>query len=402
MYGEVKNPFGLRNGIYITINDLNETERGLACNCVCPLCKGPFEARLGAIRVHHFAHSGEGCDETTAYLMGLYGLFKDYLSFEMCRIPRLTVYYQADERSYVPITQNNYKEQLSYSSRSGTTLNKIILSEEVSVSFESSEIVLGKSNRPEALIAIYHGRRLAFVISPPDTVCKGFKAHPYKNIATLEIVLSKKADLISRANTEMMKAIFSDVDNYRWLSSPLVVSAFERINNERKEKHNAYQKELEQLRIRQEEARQAKQMMRQKLLEEQQKATEEYKEKLLREKALREEDDRRMIEEQIKIPERTVVDSHNRRWIQCETCGKIATEIDFWTYQWNRGYCRDCERKSIPRINPLQEIKSQGGKKVKRTDVCPWCSRKLVRRKGRNGDFLGCSNYPGCRFTRSL
>lgn len=36
MFGEVKNPFGLRNGKHITVNDLREDERGLACNCVCP------------------------------------------------------------------------------------------------------------------------------------------------------------------------------------------------------------------------------------------------------------------------------------------------------------------------------------------------------------------------------
>ena len=32
--------------------------------------------------------------------------------------------------------------------------------------------------------------------------------------------------------------------------------------------------------------------------------------------------------------------------------------------------------------------------------VCPKCSGTLVERKGKNGRFIGCSNYPKCRFTK--
>ena len=31
--------------------------------------------------------------------------------------------------------------------------------------------------------------------------------------------------------------------------------------------------------------------------------------------------------------------------------------------------------------------------------ICPKCGGKLVERKGRYGNFLGCSNYPSCKFT---
>jgi len=32
-------------------------------------------------------------------------------------------------------------------------------------------------------------------------------------------------------------------------------------------------------------------------------------------------------------------------------------------------------------------------------DVCPKCGGKLVKRHGKYGDFIGCSNYPKCRYT---
>ena len=34
--------------------------------------------------------------------------------------------------------------------------------------------------------------------------------------------------------------------------------------------------------------------------------------------------------------------------------------------------------------------------------ICPRCQSALVQRNGKNGTFLGCSNYPNCRFTANL
>jgi restriction system protein len=41
-------------------------------------------------------------------------------------------------------------------------------------------------------------------------------------------------------------------------------------------------------------------------------------------------------------------------------------------------------------------------KKEDSEDICPECGAKLVKRKGKYGDFLGCSNYPKCKYTRKL
>lgn len=34
--------------------------------------------------------------------------------------------------------------------------------------------------------------------------------------------------------------------------------------------------------------------------------------------------------------------------------------------------------------------------------ICPRCGGNLVERTGRNGKFLGCSNYPKCKYTHNL
>lgn len=56
-------------------------------------------------------------------------------------------------------------------------------------------------------------------------------------------------------------------------------------------------------------------------------------------------------------------------------------------------YTRDLgvDRK-IPANNPDTEGK----------DICPECGSLLKKRKGKFGDFYGCSSYPQCRFTRPV
>ncbi|MGI2270001.1 topoisomerase DNA-binding C4 zinc finger domain-containing protein [Staphylococcus cohnii] len=35
-------------------------------------------------------------------------------------------------------------------------------------------------------------------------------------------------------------------------------------------------------------------------------------------------------------------------------------------------------------------------------EKCPRCNSELVVRTGKNGQFLGCSNYPNCKYTKSI
>ena len=35
-----------------------------------------------------------------------------------------------------------------------------------------------------------------------------------------------------------------------------------------------------------------------------------------------------------------------------------------------------------------------------RNNICPRCGKTLVKRKGKHGEFIGCSGFPKCRFTK--
>lgn len=79
---ELKNPFALKDNRIITINDLDESDRGLRAGCICPVCKGEFEAKMGDVREHHFAHTGTPCDRTLQYVNSVYMLVEQCLKDE--------------------------------------------------------------------------------------------------------------------------------------------------------------------------------------------------------------------------------------------------------------------------------------------------------------------------------
>lgn len=48
-------------------------------------------------------------------------------------------------------------------------------------------------------------------------------------------------------------------------------------------------------------------------------------------------------------------------------------------------------------VKNVRKAKSHSDNKIA-SGVCPQCGGQLVRRQGRYGTFVGCSNYPKCRF----
>ena len=51
------------------------------------------------------------------------------------------------------------------------------------------------------------------------------------------------------------------------------------------------------------------------------------------------------------------------------------------------------------------ELMNEYGKEAKSADwICPMCGGRLLKKSGKNGDFIGCSNYSktGCRYTRNI
>lgn len=166
-------------------------------------------------------------------------------------------------------------------------------------------------------------------------------------------------------------------------------------DKEKKEREERIRKQQEEEKKRQEEIeKRLKELAEKRRIEE--------------EKAAQEEKERQRVYEEafangfenMNIP---VIDADGKRVVKCKYCGKIAKEKEFVTYgglgEVNLGRCYACKdkRSSLPNIN--RETNKNG--KMYNPNVCPECGGNLDEKKGKFGVFIGCSNYPKCKYTRN-
>ncbi len=62
-----------------------------------------------------------------------------------------------------------------------------------------------------------------------------------------------------------------------------------------------------------------------------------------------------------------------------------------------------CERCNIGKSNKTEYASSsETNSEIKDSLACERCGAKLTLRKGKYGEFYGCSNYPRCKFTKNI
>lgn len=177
---------------------------------------------------------------------------------------------------------------------------------------------------------------------------------------------------------------------------------------ERIEREEYLRKIIEENAKRQEEKN--KEMIRQKEEAERRRAELAEKQRL---EAERKERERKEKEDAFKAAvannfenqETQIRDADGNRWVKCEFCGKIAMEKEFSSYggagRVNLGTCYDCTKNTSvihEKITHPVEIK----KRSHDPNVCPDCGGQLKEKSGKFGSFIGCSNYPSCRYTRKI
>lgn len=99
--------------------------------------------------------------------------------------------------------------------------------------------------------------------------------------------------------------------------------------------------------------------------------------------------------------DKVIRDRNGERWVQCKVCGKKSLTKDFVSYggkdTLNLGVCYTCHKDGKDNVE-MPVISDKENKKAREL-VCPECGGKLVEKRGRFGTFMGCQNYPECRFT---
>lgn len=121
------------------------------------------------------------------------------------------------------------------------------------------------------------------------------------------------------------------------------------------------------------------------------------------------EDFKRKMEAKFSQQQTQVRDATGNRWIMCEICGLIAKDSEFTSYggkdHVNLGICKTCSsKKAFERISIVSTPEAESKPMPVRYDasICPECGGKLLEKSGQYGNFMGCSNYPTCRYTRTI
>jgi hypothetical protein len=55
-----------------------------------------------------------------------------------------------------------------------------------------------------------------------------------------------------------------------------------------------------------------------------------------------------------------------------------------------------------PMVEKIEKINGINKDSWKTGVICENCSLIMVKKNGKNGDFWGCSDFPNCKFTKSL
>lgn len=356
----LRNPFAVRNGKIILIEDLSYNERGLKCRCQCPACSGEFIARMGDIKIHHFAHSQDACDDLLAYTSGLYKLIKQILDCgSPFYVPALVVSY--DFPHDIKLNESNVEHHTKIVCENSVAENKIMVSPGRNIVFESTELYYDNKKHIQALELTCMNKKMAIKVMPPDTICKTAVVSPHKDMATLVLDFANDVDVIQNSNSAaFQKYILSErLDKY-WIFNPKAKQVYPQIIKLSEKAHQEWierQKQLEakrKLAARQfEEARES--AVRQQTARQEERAR-LFEENRMTELAANKEKQAQIfascygqVKDKFTQQTEQIRDSYNRRWVQCELCGDIKTESEFSSYgginHVNLGQCYVCLRK---------------------------------------------------------
>lgn len=196
--GDAKVPWGFRDAKVVHVSELQPSERGLACGCVCPHCKDRLQARLGNVRVHHFSHnSGGSCDGNRE--SALHALAKEVL-VENSRfmLPTAEVFWELESRV---IVEEQYVPYLSV---------------EVEKSYDDF--------RPDAVLLRPGGRDPLLVEVAVTHFADEYKIERLKNLGLpcVEVDLSKAGlDFQEFDREELRRILIDEGDAYKfWLCIP--------------------------------------------------------------------------------------------------------------------------------------------------------------------------------------
>ena len=183
--------YALRNGETVHVD---ETERGLACGCICPACGERLIAKKGPKMLHHFAHcSGTECEH--GYETSLHQAAKEILSKSpKMMLPPAEILFP-DSSKVVPITADPIElkiEKVELEKRIDTIVPDVVVS----------------SAGKKLLVEIYVSHKV------DDVKLAKIKA---LHLSAIEIDL--RSIELAQAEEELNETIVNGIDRKTWLNN---------------------------------------------------------------------------------------------------------------------------------------------------------------------------------------
>lgn len=198
MIGE-KLQYALKDNILVSVN---QVEKGLACNCICPSCKSQLVARKGEVREHHFAHyKNNSC--ATGYQTSLHLLAKELIQ-EKRRIKIPPVYCD------ILCIDPNEPEGYSFDEREKR--EEQLLSN-VNVTLEKKE----NGIIPDIIIQYGNYKLYVEIYVTHKVDSEKIQIAKQNNISMMEIDLHKEKRIISKE--ELSIYLFEDTSNSYWINN---------------------------------------------------------------------------------------------------------------------------------------------------------------------------------------
>ena len=224
--------YGLKDGKIISIN---EAERGLKCDCICPYCGAKLEAKKGDVRIPHFAHYQKSTCEF-GYQTSLHMLAKQLISEKkMIKIPLIDC-----ECYYEDLNEfDGYRSE-----------KKIIREERL---LENVKVYLEQKENgiiPDIIVQFGEHKLYVeiYVTHKVDDVKKQIVKQ--SNISMLEIDLNEVDREISEE--ELSKYLFEDTSKSKWINNIVYNNEYnkqQQIKLDLIKKHKKVEEKIEQERI---------------------------------------------------------------------------------------------------------------------------------------------------------
>ena len=220
-------PFGLHDGELVHIDQIKEKDlHGLACDCVCPHCKAPLQARISkdGKRQAYFAHSSEGCSFQKAYETAIH-LFAKKIILQNRKLLFPAILKNEDEIPQIFELKEQYGGLLS---EPYTASSAVVIKPEKYVEFDFVEVECCVGDVKPDLI-VYSGNNKCFVEIAVTHFIDEDKLEKLKklNYPVIEIDLSD----LQNANLELSDwehEIIDNPKNRKWIHYPLLAKAIER------------------------------------------------------------------------------------------------------------------------------------------------------------------------------